>query len=47
MLASDRRHVPRCLDIADVVERLNAETVVADGVRQLRVGHRVLISRGH
>jgi len=31
------RDVPRGLDVPDVIERLNAEAVVRDAIRQLRV----------
>jgi len=31
------RDAPRGLDVSDVIERLNAEAVVRDAIRQLRV----------
>ena len=40
-------NVPSGLDVADVVERLHAEAAVSDTVSQLRVCHRVKVSRGH
>jgi len=42
-----RTYVPRSFDVSDVVERLNTETVVRHSVRQLRVRHRVKVSRRH